>query len=280
MRGVFALLRAEAYTRALFASAVPAPEVPVSISLLWFLVLAVVGSYVQAVAGFAMGMILIAGASALDLFPLPVTAAVVSLLGFVNIVLSLHGHYHRIYRPGVCWMLAGQLPMVGVGVWVLELLDAEAQRALRALLGAFIIAGSAAMMVRPRPRRRLAPRASFFAAGLGGGMLGGMFSASGPVLAWFTYRQPLTAAEIRSTLLLAFAFGTMIRIVWVGLGGGLTRDVWLLAGTSLPLVLIATFVGRRFPPPLDERQMRTAAFALLLAMGGWIFASALMGRAG
>ena len=242
------------------------------------MLLVALGGYVQTVAGFAMGMILVAGSSALALFPLPVTTAVVSLVSLLNITLSLPGHLHRVHRRGALLLGAGQLPMIGVGVLLLEWLDASAQRSLSGLLGSFILVGCASMMIRPEPRPFLSSPAAFFAAGLGGGLLGGMFSAAAPVMGWFVYRQPLAVAELRATLLACFAVSTIVRTLWVGADGGLTPEVWTLAAASVPMVLLSAWLGRRFPPPVSETALRRIAFTLLFVMGAWILAAALLPR--
>ncbi len=56
-----------------------------------FLLVVLIGSYVQAVAGFAMGMLIIAVVTASGLFDVVTVTAVVSLVSFANIILSLHG---------------------------------------------------------------------------------------------------------------------------------------------------------------------------------------------
>lgn len=246
-------------------------------ALVIFLLLVLLGGYVQTVAGFALGMILIAASSALQLYPLPVSTAVISLVSMVNIAMALHGHYPRIHRQGLFWLVIGQVPFVAVGVALLNYLDASAERMLQMTLGLFIVLGCGAMSIRPKPQPAVSGRAAFFAAGVGGGLLGGMFSAAGPVIGWFVYRQPLLVAEIRATLLSAFAASTLVRTLVVGLDGGLTLEVWVLTGWSIPLVLLATWLGRRFPPALSETNLRRSAFALLFAMGGWILFGAVRG---
>jgi hypothetical protein len=62
--------------------------------------------------------------------------------------------------------------------------------------------------------------------------------------------------------------------------GGLTTDVLLMGATGLPLVLIGTWLGRRYPPAFGEANMRRVSFALLLAMGIWIGATAWLHLAG
>lgn len=238
-------------------------------TLLPFLLAAAAGSYVQSVAGFAMGMIIIAVMVGGGLMAVPVITAVVSLLSLVNIVLALRGHGHHLARPVFGWMAAGLLPAVAVGVWLLERLDARAQWLLELLLGVFIVAGSSSMMVRPRPRQRVSPPAACFAAGFSGGLLGGLFAASGPVMGWFNYRQPLSVAEIRATLLASFALTTTFRTLAVGYAGGLTAEVWQLFLFGLPLVLLGTWAGRNFPPPVSDAALKRMAFAVLVMMGAW-----------
>ena len=68
----------------------------------------------------------------------------------------------------------------------------------------------------------------------------------GPDQGWFVYRQPMPVAELRATLLACFAVSTPVRTAY-GAGGGLTADVWTLAGLSLPVVLLAAWLGRKFP---------------------------------
>ncbi|MFW6094751.1 MAG: TSUP family transporter, partial [Pseudomonadota bacterium] len=234
-----------------------------------FLLAAVVGSYVQSVTGFAMGMIILAVMVGAGLVSVPVITAVVSLLALVNILLALQGQGHHLERPMFGWMALGLLPAVAVGVVVLEHLDARAQWILESLLGLFIVGGSLSMMIRPRPLTRVSPWWACLVAGFSGGLLGGLFSASGPVMGWFNYRQPLTVAQIRATLLASFSVTTTFRTGVVAYAGGLTAEVWALFFAGLPLVLLGTWAGRSFPPPVSDAALKRLAFALLLVMGAW-----------
>jgi uncharacterized membrane protein YfcA len=137
------------------------------------------------------------------------------------------------------------------------------------------------MMLRPHSKSAVSPWYSSLGAGIAGGIVGGMFSASGPVLGWFNYRQPLPLNAIRATLFASFALTTLLRTVVVGSQGGLTSDVWLYSALALPLVVAATWLGRHFPPALPEVSMKRLAFGLLVMMGLWIIVSALViGRDG
>lgn len=232
-----------------------------------------IGSYVQAVAGFAMGMLILAVVTVSGLFDVLTVTAVISLVSFANIVLSLHGHYHLVQGRVVRWLCIGQFPAVLVGVWLLGRLSGAALDLLELLLGSFIVAGSLSMMLRPQPRRTVSGTGQCLAAGLAGGLLSGLFAASGPVIGWFTYRQPLPVTEIRATLLGFFAITTVVRTMVVGIGGGITGEVLMLTGVGLPAVFLGTWIGRRWPPALGEEGMRRLAFAALFVLGSWIVGS-------
>jgi uncharacterized membrane protein YfcA len=243
----------------------------------WMIFLGAVfmGSYVQSVSGFAMGLILIAVVSASGVIGLPVLTATASLITMVNVVVALKGHTQHIDRRIFLWLAAGQMPAIGLGVWILTWLDRDAEAVLGLLLGLFITLGSLSMMLRPRPLTEPSPNWACLTAGVAGGVVGGMFSASGPIMGWFNYRQPLPLAVIRATLLCSFALTTSTRTVVVGVQGGLTAEVLALSAIAVPLVVLGTWLGRVLPPPVAEDTMKQGAFGLLLLMGIWILLGAV-----
>ena len=85
----------------------------------------------------------------------------------------------------------------------------------------------------------------------------------------------MAPATIRAMLMMIFAFTSASRTVFVGLQGGLTSEVWMLAGLSVMLVTLATIAGRRYPPPLKPRAMRRMAFMFLILIGLGLMASAV-----
>lgn len=248
---------------------------PLMLALATLVCVVLIGSYVQSVAGFAMGLLIVAAAASAQLYDLEVTAAVVSFLSLVNIGLSLHGHYHLVHGRMLKWLVIGQLPAIVVGVWLLGVLSRQASGLLEMVLGTFLIAGSASMMVRPRLRAAVSGAPAAWVAGTAGGLLGGLFAASGPVIGWFCYRQPLPVAEIRATLLGCFAATTLARIATVGIAGDLTREIGVITVSCLPAVLLGVWMGRKYPPPVTEATLRRLAFALLTLLGLWILGSAV-----
>ena len=233
-----------------------------------------VGSYIQAVAGFAMGMIIMAVVGGLRLMDVPTLAATISLLTILNVFLALRGQTHFIHKKLFTWLALGQVPAIFLGLQLLTYLDGNTRWLLEICLGLFITVGGLSMSLKPHPREKVSGAWTTWLTGVSGGLVGGMFSASGPVLGWFGYSQPLKLVTIRATLLACFVLTTSTRTVLVGVQGGLTKQVLLYALVALPTVVVGTWLGRNFAPPVEEDTIKRFAYLLLLVMGIWILVSA------
>jgi uncharacterized membrane protein YfcA len=245
-------------------------------SWLGFLLAVFVGSYVQSVAGFAMGMIIVAVVGGLRLLDVPTLSATVSLLTILNVFLALRGQTHYVHKKLFLWLALGQVPAIYLGLLLMTWLDGNTRWLLEICLGLFITVGGLSMSLKPHPWPQVSGRLATWLAGVSGGLVGGMFSASGPVLGWFGYSQPLKLITIRATLLACFVLTTATRTVLVGIEGGLTERVLSYAAAGLPVVFIGTWLGRYFAPPVTEEQIKRGAYVLLLVMGVWMLASALL----
>ncbi len=239
-------------------------------SIVGVLLAVLVGSYVQAVAGFAMAMIIVAVVGGFRLLDVPTLAAVISLLTIINVSLALKGQTKHVHRKLFAWLALGQVPAIYLGLLLMQWMDGNTRSMLEICLGLFVFIGGLSMLLKPHPWRKVSGPLGAWLTGVSGGLVGGMFSASGPVLGWFGYSQPLPLAAIRATLLSCFALTTFSRTFMVGLEGGLTRQVLTYAMFALPVVVLGTWLGRNFAPPVNEETIKKFAYFLLLIMGVWI----------
>lgn len=232
-------------------------------------------SYFQTVTGFGLGMIVIGVTSGFALAPLPVVAAVVSLVTLVNSGVALRGRLHLIDWRAARAVLAGVLPSIALGVLLLDYLSASAANTLKFLLGAAITYSGVVFALRPAQLAERSPDRSFFVTGLFSGLFGGLFGMAGPPAIFHFYRQPMDLAAVRCMLLLVFTFTSVGRVIFVGFRGGLTADVWLLTGFAVLFVALATLAGRRYPPPLGPMTMRRIAYSVLILLGLGLMATAV-----
>ena len=238
-------------------------------SIVGVLLAVLVGSYVQAVAGFAMAMIIVAVVGGFRLLDVPTLAAVISLLTIINVSLALKGQTKHVHRKLFAWLALGQVPAIYLGLLLMQWMDGNTRSMLEICLGLFVFIGGLSMLLKPHPWRKVSGPLGAWLTGVSGGLVGGMFSASGPVLGWFGYSQPLPLAAIRATLLSCFALTTFSRI-----HGGSGRRAYP-PGAYLCDVRFAgsgagTWLGRNFAPPVNEETIKKCAYFLLLVMGVWI----------
>lgn len=242
------------------------PAMPLH-TLIAFLLVVGVGAYVQTVTGFALGLIVMGGITACGVAPVAFTAVVISFTALTTNVLALHRGLHLVDRRAAVFTLLGMMPAVYLGVELLDRLHSVSVDGLRTLLGGVILGGGILLALRPHPHARRATAWHDAAVGIAGGLLGGLFAIGGPPLVFHFYRQPLPLATIRATLLFTFAVATASRLLYVELQGGIDMPMLEVSALCLPVVFVATRLGRRFPPPLPELAMRRVAFILLGLIG-------------
>ena len=93
-------------------------------------------------------------------------------------------------------------------------LNANVVVVLRLLLGLIMIGCAIVVLLRAEPLPRRSSNASFHFFGLLSGLLGGLFSASGPPLVYQFYRQPIDLDTLRDTLIAALATSSLLRLRW------------------------------------------------------------------
>ena len=123
------------------------------------------------------------------------------------------------------------------------------------------------LSLKPRVQAERSSNRGFFLCGVFAGLSSGLFGMAGPPAIYHLYRQPMEIASIRCMLLLVFAFTASARTLFVATQGGLSTEVWLLTAFAVLLVALASYAGRRFPPPFSATTMRRIAFGTLLVIG-------------
>jgi len=229
------------------------------------LIVAVIGlsSYVQAVIGFGIALIVMGVVSSLGLMPIYDAAIIVSLVAMVNTATSLLKG-----RSGVRWREAGvslvfSLPALALGLYLLDVLSGAHLASLRVVLGVTILLSGLMLLKPPRAGAEISGLGSFALFGVLSGILGGMFSTGGPPVVFQFYRQPLALPVIRDSLLTLFLAGSTMRTVLVAATDGIETRLLILTAIALPVVVLCSMLGRKYPPNVSETRLRQMVFALL-----------------
>lgn len=237
------------------------------ITTLYILALIAFGSMVQTLTGFAMGLIIMGGVTVFGLVNIESAAAMVSLISLVNASVALRKSYKFIDRTYIKWLAMGMLPMILVGVFILDYLSSESSLVLQKLLGFVIVITGVLMMLKPSPFSQASGKITQILVGAGGGLMGGMYGAGGAPLAYLMYRQPLDLNIVRATLLGSFALSTIFRIFAITAAGQVTEQVLSLVVIAIPLVIVVTLTTSRFAHLVPDTMIRRSVFMLLLFLG-------------
>ncbi|MCY4129881.1 MAG: sulfite exporter TauE/SafE family protein [Gammaproteobacteria bacterium] len=241
-----------------------------------FLVAVAIGAWLQATSGFALGLIVMAIVQMSGVLSIAETAAAISVLAFINIAVTLFDTYRDVDRRLFLFLSLGQLPAIALGIAVLNYLTREATVILEIVFALFLIVGSFALAINPTPRARRSNSLATTGVGFAGGIFGGMFAASGPVVGWFAYRQPIVIASIRASLLAMLGVTTCTRTVLVWIDGIYSYTLLWIIAAAVPVVFISSYIAKRFRPKVTDRQFRRAIFSLVFLVGCWILSLAVI----
>ncbi|WP_348541038.1 sulfite exporter TauE/SafE family protein [Variovorax sp. TBS-050B] len=242
--------------------------------VLVFMACVALATYAQNLTGFAFSLILLGLVSVFHVASVTDTANAAMVLTLINA-----WTYFRA-RPGVVpWQLMkpalnGSTVGVLVGLMLLAWLSGGAVDWLRGLLGVSILACALLLVLQGRPLPAVSGRASFSIIGGLSGLLGGLFSSSGPPIVFHMYRQPLDRELVRRALLLMFAFNSLVRLVVVLSTGHFSWHSALLAGSAVPVVYGVTRLHHRLPNRLSPRTLKWLVGGLLAAAGSTLVATA------
>ena len=245
-----------------------------AVPVLIFMACVGLATYAQNLTGFAFSLILLGLVSVFDIASVNDAANAATVLSLINA-----WTYFRA-RPGpVPWQLMkpalnGSTVGVIVGLMLLVWLSGSAVSWLRGLLGVSILICAVLLMLQGKPLPAVSGRTSFALIGGLSGVLGGLFSASGPPIVFHMYRQPLDRELVRRALLLMFAFNSLVRLVIVVPTGHFSWHSALLAGCAMPVVYAATRLHHRLPNKLQPRTLQWLVAGLLFVAGVTLLATA------
>jgi uncharacterized membrane protein YfcA len=232
-----------------------------------FLLCVALASSLQNITGFALALILLGLTGLFNLAPLPDVANVATVLSLANAAIQLRGT-----RKSLQWAVwrdtvSGSVFGTAAGVALLAWLSANVVMVLRLLLGVVVIACAVIVLLRRQAVTQPSSRASFGGYGFLSGLLGGLFSASGPPLVYHFYRQPWDLDSLRDTLVATLSFGSLLRLAMVVPTGHFSLRALGLSAAAVPLVMGITWWLRRRPPGWRRETVLKIVSGLLMVTG-------------
>lgn len=232
-------------------------EPPIHLSALEFGLVALavgVGALVQGSIGFGSNLVAVPVLALAnpDALPATLTLVVIPLV----IVMAVREH-HAVDRAGVTWITIGRVPGTALGAWVVAVVSGATLSVL--LGGGVLVAVGLTAFSGPVPVNRL----STTTAGFASGVMGTATSIGGPPMALLY--QHHEGAVLRSTLAVAFAFGTALSIAGLLVGGVIHLWHVALAAALLPALLMGLALSRFVVGRVEGGLLRPSVLAFAAA---------------
>jgi len=170
------------------------------------------------------------------------------------------------------WLVGASLLGIPAG---LALLVVGNERLVKGLLACVIISFAGWCLASRRAWRLETDRRGWMlAAGFVAGVLGGAYGMNGPPLVVYGAMRRWPPQEFRATLQGYFLPASILVLIGYAIAGLLGGQVLRLFVVSLPVALLAIFLGREVNRRLKGRVFLFAVYVGLIAIGGVLLAQA------
>jgi uncharacterized membrane protein YfcA len=253
-------------------------ETAIALITLQILLIIFVATLIRSAFGF--GEALVAVPLLAFFIPLNVAAPLAVLVSITIAAIVVVQDWRHIHLFSTGWLVLATLFGIPLG---LLLLTSSHQRAVKAALGAIIVAFSVYSLLSVTMNR--APielkhdsRAWLLTCGFCAGILGGAYGMNGPPLAVYGTMRRWSAQHFRATLQGYFLPASIIGMVGYWLTGLWTSTVTHYYLLSLPVTVVGVFLGRTLNRRMHGESFQKYIYLGLVAIGGVLLVQAIAGR--
>lgn len=202
--------------------------------------------------------------------PVRVAAPLAVLVSITVALIVVLQEWRNVHVRSAGWLVLSTLFGIPLG---LLLLKAVPESIVKAILGGFIIVFALYSLTGRKPELRSDRLAPLF--GFTAGILGGAYGMNGPPLVVYGVLRRWEPAQFRATLHGYFLIASMVGMAGYALTGLWTHAVSRYFLLSLPLVLVAIFLGRTMHRRLSAARFLIWVNFALIAIGVILLKQAL-----
>jgi uncharacterized protein len=194
--------------------------------------------------------------------PVQVAAPLAVLVSITVAVIVVIQDWRNVHLRSAGWLVLSTLFGIPLGLLLLETVP---ESIVKAILGVFIICFALYSLTGRKPELhndRLAPLFGFIA-----GILGGAYGMNGPPLVVYGVLRRWQPTQFRATLQGYFLVASIVGMAGYAITGLWTRTVSGYFLLSLPLALIAIFLGRVVHRRLSSSRFQTCVHVGLALIG-------------
>ncbi len=220
---------------------------------------------------FGFGEALIAVPLLALVIPVNVAAPVAVMVSITVALIVVLQDWRKIHVRSAGWLVLSTLFGIPLGLWMLK---AVPEPAVKAILAVIIIAFSA-FSLRTGNRHELKNDKLAWLFGFAAGVLGGAYGMNGPPLVIYGSLRRWSPAHFRATLQGYFLPASLIGMIGYLAAGLWNSSVSRFYVWSLPVVVVAIFLGRVINQRLDAAKFLVYIHAGLVLIGAVLLIQAL-----
>lgn len=225
------------------------------------IIILMVAYIIRGITGFGSALV----AVPLLALMLPITI-VVPIIGFLDYISSL-AHGLKL-RSKIQWKkIIPILPFTMMGVLLaLYLFNTTDAQILKKYLGGFIIVYALYMLLTIKPHTH-SSNLWAIPGGIIGGLISTLFGTGGPFYVIYFQLQGLGKTSFRATIATMFFLDGSTRIVAYSFNGFYSMETIILIGVSIPIMIIAMYIGGHIHTNISHQSIQKAIGLLLLFSG-------------
>lgn len=220
------------------------------------------GFFVQAVTGFASGLLTLP--MLMLIMPMPEAVAMLAILMLLFNGILIFKNWHILDKKIVARMSWGVIPGIAIGVYLLGHVDTEI---LKKLLGAFILIHVSSHWLTRGKRAIGAFGESGLLLGFVGGISSGLFSGGSPIYAIYIAHKLKNSAAIRATIIGIMTIANLFRVPALVVSDILTLEIAKLTLYSLPVFFLVLYFGDKVHSKLNDAVFKEIVMGLLAVIG-------------
>lgn len=218
------------------------------------------GFFVQTIAGFAAGLIVVP--IFCIVLSLPEANALMSIFLLLFSALMIRKNWHHIDKKIILEMLPGIILGLVLGVYVLKFGNPII---LKKLLGIFIILYVIYTRIKKIEIKLFKKLGLLF--GLLGGFASGVFSSGGQFLIVYIHNKLDNSRLVRATVIGSLAVGNFLRVPLLIANNVLTLDIFVKSLYVLPFFALTLFLSHKLYKKISENTLKNVIIVFLLFSG-------------
>jgi uncharacterized protein len=219
---------------------------------------------------FGFGEALVAVPLLALVLPVEVAAPVAVLVSITVAAVVVLEDFRNIHVRTAGWLAGSALAGIPLGLWLLK---AAPESVVKTILAVVILSFSLYSLTS-RPPRELQHDRLAWLFGFSSGVLGGAYGMNGPPLVMYGVLRRWTPIQFRATLQGYFLIASLVGMAGYWIAGLWTRAVSGYYLVSLPLVLVAVFLGKWVNRRLSGRRFLRCVYMGLALIGAVLLVQA------